>query len=116
MSGVKGKSGQKKGCKSPNPAGKPKGAKNLVRGEIKQAIDDLLANNFKNFETKLTALSSDPEKFVKHYLELLKLRLPRPSDELSGRENPALLDAFRVRLFGEAWPVNQDPPPPHPKK
>lgn len=116
MPGVKGKSGRKKGCKSPNPSGKPKGAKNLVRGAIKESLDDLLTANFAKFQGTLETLSAtDPDKFVKYYLEMLKLRLPKPADDAPAGGTLATLEAFRLRLFGNAWPENQEETP-QPKK
>lgn len=64
-----------KGSKSPNPAGRPKGASNKEVKELRERVKQLLDSTFDQVVEDMAEL--EPKERIQAYIKLLEFALPR---------------------------------------
>ncbi len=100
MSGVRGRSGARKGQRAGltnNPHGRPPGSKNKVSRGLRERIVEFAEGDFDVLVAEMNFLS--PKDRVRAKIDILKLVIPRPVSEEEKNAAEKLFSGLE-RLFG----------------
>jgi hypothetical protein len=97
MSGVKGKSGLRKGITN-NPSGRPLGSKNKLSNPVKGILEDIFITHQEQLISDIDKIEN-PAVRARLLIDIGKLFTPRPVSEQQEEEDHVQSELIK-RLFG----------------